>query len=246
MSRDILQHIPESQKTFAKQLIHKLINLKQAEYAIDFGFVDPAELQLMIQLAKTYQVKITIDPITNLCERKHVLLGFGEIDSAIILKGEYNNKFNELEHRHVLGTIINGTTDFNKIGDIKVDEGYFELFCLKEVESEITSEFSYINKAKIRYFEVEKPSILDDELVETTINISSMRLDNVVKAMVKKARTKSQKIIKNKDVKVNYVEITNPNFEIKENDLISVRKYGRKRVKQISQTKTGKYRVVIE
>ncbi len=246
LSKDILQHIPESQKGFTKKLIHTLVNLQQANYVIDLGFVDPAEAQIIMQLASKYQVKVTFDSKTLSCERQHIILGDGEISECLILRGSYNSKFNQLEHRHVLGTVINSELDFQQIGDIKVAEDYFEIFCTQKIKAQLIDEFMYINKAKIRYEEICNSGIASQVLEPQIIIVSSLRLDNIVKVMIKKARSKSQKMIKNKDVKVNYVEITNPNYSLKLEDLISVRRYGRKRIIAIEQTRSGKYKLTIE
>ncbi len=221
-------------------------NLQGQNYSVDLGFLDPAEQKICEDLANTHNVKMIYDALTMECERKHVAIGVGVIESAIILKGKYNPKFNQVEHRHVMGTLINSDLDFNMIGDIYIEQGYFEIFILPEIKSIMIGQFCEFNKAKITYQEINQVTISQPVLEQTTIIVSSMRLDNVVKAMIKQARQKSQKLIKNKVVKVNYETIVNPNYEIKVDDLIAVQKFGRRKIISQEQIRSGKYRLVIE
>ncbi len=246
MSRNILQHINESKQTFAKKLLHQIQNVQGQSYLIDLGFLDPAEQKICEDLANTYKVAIIHDELTLGCERKHVAIGVGVIEPAIILKGKYNPKFNQVEHRHVMGTLINSELDFKMIGDIYIGQAHFEILLLPEIKATIMGQFCEFNKAKITYQEVEQITIEQPKLEQTTIIVSSMRLDNVVKAVVKQARQKSQKLIKNKVVKVNYETIVNPNYEVKVADLIAIQKFGRRKIISQEQIRSGKYRLVIE
>ncbi len=246
MSRNILQHINESKQTFAKKLLHQIQNVQGQSYLIDLGFLDPAEQKICEDLTNTYNVAIVYDELTLKCERKHVAIGIGTIEPAIILKGKYNSKFNQVEHRHVMGTLINSELDFKMIGDIYIGQASIEIFILEEIKSVISEQFCEFNKAKIVYQQINEVTINQPVLEQTTIIVSSMRLDNVVKAMMKQARQKSQKLIKNKVVKVNYETIVNPNYEIKVDDLVAVQKFGRRKIISQEQIRSGKYRLVIE
>ncbi len=247
MSNQIYQHLAPEQKKFAKTVLNHLDRLQNATYFIDLGFLDPSEQKLVINLANQKNVNYEVEQLYSAQERCRTFIGDTTYrETSIILRGTYNTKFNQLEHRHILGTLINEVEDFKNYGDIIVNEGNFELICKAESYEELERYFNVIHKAKIRYEKCEELNYQEPELKQTTYIVSSLRLDNVVKAIMSTARTGAQKHIRNKMVNVNYVENSNVNHELKLGDLISVRKYGRKRIVAIEATRTGKYRIVVQ
>ena len=57
--------------------------------------------------------------------------------------------------------------------------------------------------------------------------VASLRIDNLVAFVTDLNREKSIMLVKNAKVNINNVCITNPSFLIKENDVFSVRGYGK-------------------
>ena len=62
---------------------------------------------------------------------------------------------------------------------------------------------------------------------ENEIIISSLRIDNVVASIINSSRSKALDKIKNKEVIVNYEVINKNSYILKENDIFSIRKYGK-------------------
>ncbi len=247
MSNQIYQHLAADQKKFAKTILNHLERLQNASYFVDLGFLDPSEQSLVVNLANQKSVNYEIEKLYEKQERCRVFIGDTTYrEHSLVIKGTYNVKFNQLEHRHILGTLINEVDDFTQYGDIIVHDTYFQLICTTAAFEELERYFNVIHKAKIKYELCEKVEYKEPELKQTTYIVSSLRLDNVVKAIMSTARTGAQKHIRNKMVNVNYVENSNVNHELKLNDLISVRKYGRKRIVAIEATRTGKYRIVVQ
>ncbi len=247
MSNHIYQHIGSEQKKFAKQVINHLSRLSGASFYIDLGFLDPSEQSLVINLANQQNVNYEIEKLYPKQERCRVFIGDTSYrELSIIVNASYNSKFNNIEHRHVLGTLINEANDFSDFGDILIYEASFQIICKETAYDELVHSFGTINKAKLKYELVDNVSYSEPELKQTTYIVSSMRLDNVVKAIMGVARTGAQKHIRNKMVNVNYVEVSNVNHELKLGDLVSVRKYGRKRIVKIDNTRTNKFRIIVE
>lgn len=247
MSKHIYQHIASEQKKFAKQIINHLSRLQVADYYIDLGFLDPSEQNLVINLANNREVAYYIEKFYEQQERCRVFLGnTSYLPSSIILAASYNNKFNHLEHRHVLGTLINEVADFKEYGDIIIHDDHFQIICSEQAFEELQISFPIINKAKIKYEIINEITYVKPVAKQKTYVVSSLRLDNVVKVIMGVARSAAQKQIRNKLVNVNYIENSNVNHELKLGDLISVRKYGRKKIVAIEATRTDKYRIVME
>ena len=78
-------------------------------------------------------------------------------------------------------------------------------------------------------------------------SISSLRLDNVVSSGFRISRSKAVEGIKARNVYVNHIEISDPDFKLKEGDLIGFRKKGRIRLSEIrGKTKKDRFSVTFE
>ncbi len=74
-----------------------------------------------------------------------------------------------------------------------------------------------------------------------------MRLDNIVKAIINKARDVSADLIKSGDIKVNFVVEDKASSLLKEGDLLSIRRFGRFLIyKEFGTTKSGKIKLEIK
>ena len=97
-------------------------------------------------------------------------------------------------------------------------------------------------------------SILDEQefqyrpkVKEIKGTVSSLRLDSLLALAFSSSRSKLVDYIENGKVFVNGKLITSNGYQIKENDIISVRGIGRFRfIENVSQTKKGRNYVVIE
>jgi RNA-binding protein YlmH len=81
---------------------------------------------------------------------------------------------------------------------------------------------------------------------EDTITVSSLRLDTALSGIHHLSRQKSQILIGQGLVKVNWMTIESPSFECQTGDLISARGHGRVKILSIEgKTKKEKWRITI-
>lgn len=158
-------------------------------------------------------------------------------------------KFAEsLSHRDYLGAILNLGIERSKIGDILVQDNSAILFIHQSLETFVQEELRRIkhtsvmaepeNFAEISY----KP-----KTEEKKGTVSSLRLDSLIALAFSSSRTKLVSYIENGKVFVNGKLITSNGYQIKEEDIISVRGLGRFQFKEtLSQTKKGRYFVTID
>ncbi len=242
-----LQHINSEKQSFAKKILNHINNLANQQYYIDLGFLDPSEVKIVENLIVNSGIGYYIESLYDKQERKRVFIGdvTYRINSLVAI-GHYNNKFNQIDHRHVLGTLINADIDFKEFGDIIINEDSFQVICSEVGYKELELKFNFINKAKVSYKLAESVNYQEKVVKQEIIIVTSMRLDNIVKSIIRVSRSKAQKQIKSKLVKVNYLEIININHEVRVDDLIAIRKFGRRQIKAIEHTRSGKYKVTIE
>lgn len=80
-----------------------------------------------------------------------------------------------------------------------------------------------------------------------TIQVSSMRLDNIVSELAKTSRSKATTIISEQRVFINYICETKCTKLVKEKDCITIRGKGRFKIDEIiGNTKKGKFNIKIE
>ena len=86
-------------------------------------------------------------------------------------------------------------------------------------------------------------SVLDNyerNYEEKEIIVSSLRIDNIISGIINTSRKVALDKIKNKEVIVNYDVMNKNSYILKENDIFSIRKYGKyKFLGEINKTKKG-------
>ena len=151
-----------------------------------------------------------------------------------------HKKFAEsLSHRDYLGGILNLGIDRSKLGDILVQEDGAIVFIHKSLEHFLQEELTRIRHTSVMVTSVEELDfIYKPKIKEIRGTVSSLRLDSLLSLAFSSSRSKLVDYIENGKVFVNGKLITSNGYQIKENDIISVRGLGRFRfIEMISQTK---------
>lgn len=150
----------------------------------------------------------------------------------------------ELTHQNILGSLMGLNIERDTIGDIIPSLQIF--FVISELKEEIDRSFLTIGNVPIKLEEVDLNDIVyEKEYLELKTTVSSMRVDNVIAKMMKKSRNDALNHIKKEYVKVNHEVIIKGTKEIVDNDIISLRYYGRFQIIDCNQlSKKGKYIVL--
>lgn len=165
------------------------------------------------------------------------------------IEGSYQEKFSQLNHRDVLGALMSLGIQRKKIGDIWIGKGQFQFLIDKELEAYILTHLEKIARSGVRLQSIPLCSLntiqIQFEVFEGTL--ASMRLDSVLSMILKESREASKKIIQAERVKVNYRLVDKFDYEVKVNDLISVKKVGRFMiVDHFGETKKGRLRLKVQ
>ncbi len=86
----------------------------------------------------------------------------------------------------------------------------------------------------------------EDDSSEKTEIVASMRIDAVLSGISKQSRGQIQKMINSQLVKLNWHDVIDFNIMVKENDVLSLRNFGRILIEDVSATRKGKYKVVFK
>ncbi|ASJ93727.1 RNA-binding protein [Staphylococcus epidermidis] len=158
---------------------------------------------------------------------------------------QYPKKFVTIQHQHVLGTLMSLGIQRDQLGDIIVGED-IQFVLTKQLESYIISELTRIKGATVKLNSIPTEDMIQSEenwKVHST-TVSALRLDVVLKEIIHKSRNIAQQLIIKKRVKVNHTVIDSTDFQLEQNDLLSIQGYGRAQIVEIGgKTKKNKLHI---
>ena len=171
-----------------------------------------------------------------------------DVDYDIVcLKAKFNNKFNRVEHRNILGAVHNLGINFNRFGDIIVLENEVYIFVDEEIADYIAMEFTKAGRVNLNFERVDLSDVtIEKKYEDFEIVSSSFRIDSIVAKITNKSRSKIKEFLEQDFIKLNHVILRNGEKTCTTDDIISIRKYGRFVVKGYTQNKKSlKYRITI-
>lgn len=186
-------------------------------------------------------------------ERKLAVFNLGTQSFAEIVECVYVQqiftKMNDitLTHRDFLGAFLSLGIKRETLGDILIcKNNSAAVFASKTAAKLLISELSSVGKANVTvsltdFNSLELESI---DLQQYSATIASLRLDAVLAAMLKLSRAGAQKLISCGNVCVNHIEINQDHYEIQENDIFTVKGFGKYKLSEIGG-KSRKDRVFI-
>lgn len=166
---------------------------------------------------------------------ERVVAGFGEdIDKTdfpircLIISPVMQKFADKLTHRDFLGALMNLGIKREMLGDIIIADNCGYLFCLEQISEYIQDN---LNKIKHTNVKVTETDSLPDNIIKTPepseLVVSSLRLDVLVSAVYKLSRNETSKLFSAGKIFVNSKLTENTSYQIKENDIVSVRGFGR-------------------
>lgn len=171
-----------------------------------------------------------------------------DMAEIVLLKFQGKLDFVTVNHRDFLGAIMSLGLRREKLGDLLVLEDGCALFVEQEVASYVMQ-----NELRVKHVPLTIHALPLDSFQapgqntkELHVMVSSMRLDTILAHGLNLSRAKAMDLIQAGKVKVNHTEVTDNDFQCRQEDLISCRGFGRMRVgEQSGETKKGKLKVCL-
>ena len=154
------------------------------------------------------------------------------------------NSYSKLTHPMILGSILGLNIQNSYLGDIIVDNDNYYFYILSTLDNYIKDNLLYVgnNKVTIEKIDLDTLNNYEREYESHEIIVSSLRIDNVISKIIKTNRDRVIDKIKNKEVILNYELLSKNSYILKENDIFSIRKYGKyKYIGVINNTKRDNY-----
>ena len=220
------------------------------------GFLSVSDISLLHDTCDRAGIKYTLWGGAENTERQ--MARFGDVDSigyeipfpiATLHVSPLLMKFaDDFNHRDFLGAIKNLGIKRETVGDIVVKGKEAYIFAEEKIADYIMEN---LDKVKHTHVKVEKlmelPEQLETKKQEKELLVSSTRLDVIIAGRYKQSRNQALELFRGQKVFVNGRVCENNSYQVKENDVISVRGFGKMEFKNISgETRKGRIYITIE
>lgn len=200
-------------------------------------FLDQREYKLVTSKLKKHEYKVYY-PYKD---SEKVMLYTGNIPIVKLFK---INTAEKIRHQDILGSLFALNIDTSFVGDIVLYNDDYYVYIENNLSTYIKDNLNIIGNKKVVLEEVSLDVLKDYErkYEENEMIVSSPRIDSIVSSIIKSSRSKALEKIKNKEVIVNYEVMSKNSYLLKENDIFSIRRYGKyKFVGIVKSTKKDNY-----
>ncbi len=210
-------------------------------------FLDESEVTY---LSKFNKINIEFFGGFNHSKKNRAFLSSKDFDvtpnfNLTVFKIIYNKKFTNIEHKHVLGTLMALGIARDVIGDIVVDNDiYFSV--TNEIKEFIIQNLKVINKASIILEEVYDLIEIKENFIEKEITASSLRIDLIISNVFNLSRNAINDFFDHDYVLLNNITVNKSFKTVNLNDVIICRTKGKfKIVNILNSTRNNKYKILI-
>lgn len=252
----LTQHFRADEKEFLEKCIDKVRNVEQNYVPALTSFLNPRE-QFILEstIGSKEEVGLTWFGGYEGAERKRGMIyptyfTPQEADFELTLcQIMYPEKFNQLSHGQILGTLLGTGLERDVLGDILTDGANWQFYIDTKFSRFLPLQVERVGKVPVKIVEKNLKEHIEPEekWLEKTVIVSSMRLDTVLSAVYPFSRQKAKTWIDSGKVKLNWAEVNNPALTLDEQDMISVRTQGRFRlIQNEGTTKKEKIKLTVE
>lgn len=155
---------------------------------------------------------------------------------------------NELKHSSILGNLFSLNIEDYVFGDIVKYEDSWYVYLLDTIADYVINNIYMIDNCSVCFEEVDIDylSNYSREYDVIELIVSSLRIDNVISKLIGTNRDNVKFMLDNKDILVNYDNKKKPTYLLREDDIFSIRRYGKYIYKEIlGKTKKDNYIIQI-
>lgn len=166
-------------------------------------------------------------------------------DKPNVLLYEIKSK-NKLLHQEIMGTFFLLGIDPSCYGDILIIDNHYYIYILDTIEKYLITNLDKIKNNKVELIKKDI-NLLNDykrEYESIELIVSSNRLDTIISTLIHTSRDNIKTKIKDKKILVNY-DYPKTSYTLKENDIFSIRRYGKYKYRGITNT-TKKNHIVVK
>ena len=134
-----------------------------------------------------------------------------------------------LRHQDILGTIYSLNIASDLFGDILIIDNRYYIYILPILRNYFESNFNCIKNSKVDLEKIDINSLYDyeREYEQIELIVSSTRVDTIISSIIHTSRSEISNLIGKKNILLNYEYLSNVDYRLKENDVFSIKKYGK-------------------
>lgn len=224
----------QEDKIFISNIFDRYLKYQNTGIFPSSNFINEQE-ELLI---KSYFPDIKIYKINDLCSKGIIECSNDYLDILKI------TPVKNITHRDVLGALFSLGLESNMIGDIFIEEDCIYIISLRKLTNYIKDNLKNIKNIPVKISVTDNLIFTKEHFEKKILVVSSMRIDTIVSSLVNVSRKDSVDLIESDFVLVNYQKIKKTK-EIKKNDIVSIRKYGKFKIGDIIMI-TKKNKKVVE
>jgi photosystem II S4 domain protein len=218
-------------------------------------FLSPPELaEAQTVLAKLTEVSAIAWGGYPQAERQRLAIARSELPldtdqvelTALSIAGNF--LFDPATHRDFLGSILGTGIVREKVGDILVlGERGAQAIVVPDLVEFFQQSITQVRTVPVKVTPIPftELQVREPRKKELTTVEASLRLDAIASAGFGMSRSKMVDLIEKGEVRVNWKEIGQPSYQLKDGDLVAIRGKGRLFVGEIAITKKDRYRVLL-
>ncbi len=140
-----------------------------------------------------------------------------------------------LSHREILGSLFSNQLRDDSFGDIIIDNDKYYILIKDHLKKYMLTNFNKIGKKSVKLIEKDLDCTKDFSNRYKTMNITttSLRVDQIISKLISISRSKVLNMITDQMIMVNYEILKSKTKSISENDIISIRRYGKFIIRKI-------------
>lgn len=167
--------------------------------------------------------------------------------ATLNVKVKYPKFAQQLSHRDYLGALVHTGVDRCKIGDIIVKENQGYIFCHEKIAQFFCDELTQIKHTAVEVSVCDVPDELEKpNFTEIKGTVSSLRADSIVALAIKQSRNSTLELFRLQKIFINGRLTENTSSILKEDDILTVRGYGRFIFKEIlGKTKKDRFYILL-
>ncbi|KAA9242776.1 MULTISPECIES: RNA-binding protein [Aerococcus] len=253
MTDSTLMHFLPSEADFVDQVINWKNRVTASFQPFLSHFLDPREQAIVYSIiGKDEDLKVKDFGGYPQAEMRRMIIApryekVNDSDFNIsLIQINYAAKFNHIEHRQVLGTLLGEGLQKNRIGDIIHSDLDWQFFIDASLTDFVISQIQRIGKVSVKLEAIDFADRIqvEDPWQPLERSLASFRMDLVLSEGFNLSRSKVKSAIEAGLVKYNWMPLTNSAQTVSEGDILSLRHHGRLRLdKVLKVSKKGKYRV---
>lgn len=214
-------------------------------------FYTPNIWSKLIDMESSMETKISAFGIFEDAERRILKIGdnFPSDVPLVLAKISSKSKFTTLYHKDYLGAIMSLGINREKFGDVVLIDGGCYFATTRRIYDYVALNLDRVANSpiSISFEDYSENLSITVPYEEMSIIVTSRRLDSMVSSIIKTSRNKALEVINKKEVLVNYKVSQDKSLAIKENDLLTIRGFGKYRIcNTFSYTAKDRLKILIK